>query len=167
MNASRDDLLDMLEKKGRDELQIEKSAEAIRLFKKGPTCSLFRVTQNVKEYELSILYLGSEHLTIYKGCPNSHIYKVYKKTAPGKVIPKPIKACTQSFEYYYSYIQEAHYGKDIVITLNNGKEITLGAAKGPGKSTVTKIRKHLRKTEKNWVDHARGSHHIKRYDKKD
>jgi hypothetical protein len=158
MNASRDDLLDMLEKKGRDELQIEKSAETIRLFKKGPTCSLFRVTQNAKEYELTILFLGSEHLTIYQGCPNSHIYRVYKRTAPGKVIPKPIKFCTKSFEYYYSYIQEAHYGKDIVITLNNGKEIALGAAKGPGKSTVIKIRKHLRKTEKNWVDHSRGSH---------
>ena len=65
------------------------------------------------EYELAVLYLGAEHLTIYQGCPNSHIYKVYKKIAPGKVIPKPIKACTKSSEYYYSYIQEANYNKDI------------------------------------------------------
>jgi len=49
------------------------------------------------------------------------------------------------------------------LILNSGEEIAIAAGKGPAKKAVLKIRKHLRKTEKDWVDHARGSHKVKHY----
>ncbi|HIP59363.1 MAG TPA: hypothetical protein EYH01_02925 [Campylobacterales bacterium] len=163
INASRDVLLKKLEKKGRKELQIEDSAESIKLSKKTIPCSLPPHPANAKEFELSILYLGHEHLTIYSKCPPSNIYTIHKKKAAGDFKKKPVEACAENREYYYSYIQSVHFKKDIILILNSGEEIEIAAGKGPAKKAVLKIRKHLRKTEKDWVDHARGSHKVKHY----
>ncbi len=163
INASRDVLLDILEKKGRKELQIDDSAQSIKLFSKVSSCELPAEPANAKEFKVSILYLGSEQLTIYSNCPKSHIYKIYKKK-PGKFKKaKPVEACAENREYYYSYIQSVHFKKDIVLILNSGEEITIPAGKAPAKKAVLQIRKHLRKTEKDWVDHARGSHKVEHY----
>ncbi len=169
INASRDVLLDILEKKGRKELNIEKDAESIKLFNKDSTCELPAHPANAKEFTLTILYLGREHLTIYSSCPKSHIFTIHKKKAPGDFKKKAVEACGESREYYYSYIQSVHFKKDIIIILNSGQEIPIPAAKKPAKSTVVKIRNLLRKTEHNWVEHSngshsRGSHHRKNYD---
>lgn len=161
INVSRDVLLDILEKKGRKELQIEDSAESIKLFAKVSSCELPAHPANAKEFTVSILYLGKEQLTIYSSCPKSHIYKIHKKRDTGAIKAKAVEACGESREYYYSYIQSVHLKKDIVLILNSGQEITIPAAKKPAKTSVMKIRKHLRKTEKDWVDHARGSHNVK------
>ena len=164
INASRDVLLATLEKKGRKELQIEDSAESIKLFSKVSLCELPEAPANAKEFSLSILYLGKEQLTIYTNCPKSHIYKIHKKKEVGKFKkPKPVEACAESREYYYSYIQSVHFKKDIILILNSGEEIPIPAGKKPAKKAVVQIRKHLRKTEKDWVSHARGSHKVKHY----
>jgi hypothetical protein len=159
INASRDVLLSKLEKKGRKELQIEDSAQSIKLAKKTIKCSLPDHPANAKEFELCILYLGREYLTIYSKCPQSNIYKIHKKRDAGSIKQKAIEACAESQEYYYSYIQSAEYKKDIVLTLNSGQKVVIHSAKKAAKATVLKIRKHLRKTEQNWVDHSRGSHY--------
>ena len=164
INASRDVLLATLEKKGRKELQIEDSAESIKLFSKVSSCELPPEPANAKEFSLCILYLGKEQLTIYTNCPKSHIYKIHKKKEVGKFKkPKPVEACAESREYYYSYIQSVHFKKDIILILNSGEEIPIPAGKKPAKKAVVQIRKHLRKTEKDWVSHARGSHKVKHY----
>jgi hypothetical protein len=164
ISASRDVLLDILEKKGRKELQIDDETESIKLFSKVSSCELPAHPANAKEFTVSILYLGKEQLTIYSSCPKSHIYKIHKKKAPGTIKAKAVQACAESREYYYSYIQSVHFKKDIILILNSGEEIPIPAAKGPAKKTVVKIRKFLRQTEKNWVDHSRGSHNIRSYD---
>jgi hypothetical protein len=171
INSSRDVLLDILAGKGKKELDIEKDADIIKLFNKDSTCEVPNPITNAKEFTLSILYLGKEHLTTYTGCPKSHIYKIHKKKPPGKKYAKakPVEACTESQEYYYSYIQTVYFKKGIVIVLNSDKEIFIPAAKGPAKKAVIQIRKKLRETEKNWVEnaqasHARGSHKVKYYD---
>ena len=170
INSSRDVLLDIIVKKGMKELEIEKDAEVIKLFNKDSTCEVPHPITNAKEFTLTILFLGKEHLTIYTGCPKSHIYKIHKKKPAGKKIAKkkPIEVCTESQEYYYSYIQTSYFKKGIVIVLNSDKEIVIPAGKGPAKKAVVKIRKRLRRTEQNWVEnahsgHARGSHKIKHY----
>ena len=164
INASRDILLQLLDKKGRKELQIDKDAESLKLFNKVSSCELPAHPANAKEFVVSILYLGKEELTIYSNCPKSHIYKIHKKKDPGALKAKAVEACAESREYYYSYIQSVHFKKDIVLVLNSGEEIAIPAAKKPAKAAVVKIRKLLRKTEKDWVDHARGNHKLKHND---
>ena len=164
INTSRDVLLNILEKKGRKELQIDEDIEAIRLFKKVSSCSLPDEPANAKEFQLTILYLGKDQLTIYTSCPKSHIFKIHKKKVPGKMKTAPVEACGESREYYYSYIQSIEFKGDITITLNSGHKEVLKAAKAPAKATVNKIRKILRKTESNWIEHSRGSHNITRDD---
>lgn len=164
INASRDVLLSTLEKKGRKELQIDADAESLKLFNKVSSCELPPTPANAKEFELSILYLGQEQLTTYSSCPKSHIYKIHKKKDPGLHRAKPVESCGESREYYYSYIQSVHFKKGIVLVLNSGEEVLIHAAKKPAKAAVIKIRKLLRKTEKDWVAHSRGSHNVQHHD---
>ena len=111
INTSRDVLLDILEKKGRKELNIESDAQSIKLFNKDSTCELPAFPANAKEFTLTILYLGREHLTIYSSCPKSHIFTIHKTKSSGEIIKKPVEACAESREYYYSYIQSVHFKK--------------------------------------------------------
>ncbi len=161
INKSRDILLAKLEKNGRKELEIEEDAKAINLFYKSSSCFLPKEPANAKEFTLTILYFGKEHLTIYESCPKSNIYKIHKKKANKKAKPKPVESCGESQEYYYSYIQSVEFKNksDIIITINSGEKVVLKAAKAPGKKTVNELRKILRKTENNWAGHSRGSHH--------
>jgi hypothetical protein len=160
INESRDILLGKLEKKGRKELEIDKDAEAFRVFNKVSSCQLPAQPANAKEFYVCIVYLGKEHLTIYRKCPKSHIFKIEKKKPPGKKFarPKEVAACGESVEYYYSYIQAANFdGKNVIIELNSGATEVIPAAKGPGKKLVNKVRHKLRVAEKYWNDHARGN----------
>ncbi len=144
INVSRDILLEKLEKSGRKELNIDQDAKAIRLFNKSSSCFLPAEPANAKEFTLAILFLGKNHLSIYKSCPKSHIYKIHKKKASKKAKPKAVESCGESQEYYYSYMQSVEFKGDIVITLNSGEKIELKTAKGPGKTFVNELRKILR-----------------------
>ncbi len=145
VNSSRDVLLDILEKKGRKELLIEDDAKSFKLFKKVSSCaSLPAEPANAKEFSLTIIYVGKKHLTIYKKCPKSHIYKIYKKKASPKAKAKPVQACAENREYYYSQIQGVHFDKDMIISLISGEPLTIEAAKGPAAKAINKIRSILR-----------------------
>jgi len=160
INESRDVLLGKLEKSGRKELDIDKEAEAFRVFNKVSSCQLPAQPANAKEFYVCIVFLGKEHLTIYRKCPKSHIFKIEKKKPPGKKFAKAkeVAACGESVEYYYSYIQAANFdGKNVLIELNSGFTEVIPAAKGPAKKLLIKIRKKLREAEKHWNDHARAN----------
>jgi len=159
INESRDVLLDKLEKSGRKELEIDKDTEAFRVFNKVSSCQLPPPT-NAKEFYVCIVFISKEHLTIYRKCPKSHIFKIEKKKPPNKKLAKkkPVSACGESVEYYYSYIQAANFdGKNVIIELNSGFQEIIPAAKGPAKKLLIKVRKKLREAEKHWNDHARGN----------
>ncbi len=159
INVSRDILLEKLEKSGRKELNIDKDTKVIRLFNKSSSCFLPAEPANAKEFTLTILFLGKNHLSIYASCPKSHIFKIHKKRKTKKAKLKPVESCGESQEYYYSYIQSVEFKGDIIITLNSGEKVVLKTAKAPGKEFVNELRKILRKTENSWVGHSRGNHY--------
>ncbi len=145
VNSSRDVLLDILEKKGRKELLIEDDAESFKLFKQTSSCAyLPEGAPTAKEFSLTIIYVGKKHLTIYKKCPKSHIYKIHKKKASPKAKAKPVQSCGENREYYYSQIQGVHFDKDLIISLNSGDPLIIETAKGPAVKALNKIRAILR-----------------------
>ncbi len=154
---TRDQLLDLLEKNGRKELSIPDSSKAIRLFKKSATCDLPDEPTNIKEFTLHIIFLGTEHLTIYTKCPKSLLYAVEKKTTPPKDKGKIKDSCGENREYYYYDIMGVHYdasGKKVCITLHNAEKIELTSEKAPAKKAVNAIREMLRVAYKDVVRRA-------------
>jgi len=147
---NHDALLKLLEKSGRKELEIPDESKAFHLFKKANTCNLPTTPApaiNIKEFEISIVFLGKDHLTLYTKCPKSHIYKAEKGAKPKKGKAKIKSACAENREYYYSNFMGAYYDtteKVVNIARKSGDPLIIGAEKGPGTKIVNEIRKILR-----------------------
>ncbi len=147
---NKDELLKALEKSGRKELEIPDESQAFHLFKKSATCDLPTAPApaiNIKEFEISIVFLGKEHLTLYTKCPKIYIYKLERGAKPKKGKAKPKSACAENREYYYSNFMGAYYDtteKVVHIARKSGDPLKIGAEKGPGTKMVNEIRKILR-----------------------
>ena len=123
------------------------NAKIFILTKKGKSCNRYLTTR--KEYDINLLFLSHDCVTIMTKCPTFNLFNLKREDYKKKWAIK--KSCGLNKEFYYPYIQSVHYNPDkkgIDIVLTSGEIETIIGEKSDAEKAIKALREILRNTER-------------------
>ena len=139
------DYQDMFIKKGRSSLKLDDNTQILCLTKKGAKCNSLLEKKTRKDYDISLLFLSEDYITIATKCPKFHMFWFERHDKKKKWAIKD--ACSVNKEYRYSFIQSVHFNpekKTLDLVLTSGFVEHIKSDKPDADKAVVKIREKLR-----------------------
>jgi hypothetical protein len=136
---------DMFIKKARSSLKLEDNTQILSLTKKGAMCNSLLEKKTRKDYDISLLFLSDDYITIATKCPKFHMFRFERHDRKKRWAIKD--ACSVNKEYRYSFIQSVHFNPDkktLDIVLTSGFVEHIESDKPDADKAVVAIREKLR-----------------------